>query len=187
MNTFDPKTHTYRIDGKPVPSVTQVLSDLLPCWQAGDWYLQRGRAVHACAAMIADGVDFDAPEGIEGQVAALRQFFAEVRPIPVMVERPLYSAVYGYAGSIDLLATIGCELVLIDYKASIGKSLGYQLSAYGSLLYCDLGERIRWGRGVEITERGYRMTERIRLADFASGWFSLLGAYRVRRECGVVE
>ena len=68
--TFNDATHEYRIGGRFVPSVTQVLGDLLPCFQAGEWYLERGRAVHACAAMIAKGIAFDHDEQIDGQVMA---------------------------------------------------------------------------------------------------------------------
>ena len=80
MNTYDDATHTYAIDGRPVPSVTDVLRDLLPCWQASEWHLQRGRAVHACCAMIARGVDFTHDPQISGQVSAARLWFASRGP-----------------------------------------------------------------------------------------------------------
>ena len=44
MNTFDEETHTYMIDGRPVPSVTQVVSEFIACWMASEWYLKRGTA-----------------------------------------------------------------------------------------------------------------------------------------------
>ena len=50
--TFDAETHEYRIGGRKVVGVTTVLNDLIPGYRASDWYLQRGRAVHAAAAMI---------------------------------------------------------------------------------------------------------------------------------------
>ena len=45
--TFDEGAHAYTIDSRPVPSVTQVLRDVLPMFHAEEYYLQRGRAVHA--------------------------------------------------------------------------------------------------------------------------------------------
>lgn len=54
-DTFDPSTHTYKINDRPVPGVTSVLRDLIPGWSASDWHLNRGRIVHQCAAGIARG------------------------------------------------------------------------------------------------------------------------------------
>ena len=72
---FDAATHTYTANGKVVPSVTQIISELLPMqFKCDDWYLQRGSAVHACAAMIARGANFDFDERISGQVAAIKKF-----------------------------------------------------------------------------------------------------------------
>ena len=72
---FNEAAHQYTLNGHDVPSVTQVLGDVLPGWRADDWYLERGRAVHACAAMIARGEEFDHDSVIAGQVAACRRFF----------------------------------------------------------------------------------------------------------------
>jgi hypothetical protein len=62
--TFNEATHTYKINGRSVPSVTQVLGDLLPCYRAGEWYKARGRAVHAAAELERQGWTRAAADGL---------------------------------------------------------------------------------------------------------------------------
>ena len=55
---------------------------------------------------------------------------------PVLIEQPLISEKYGFGGTIDCLATLGEDTILIDYKT--GKALYpemfYQLAGYRQLL-----------------------------------------------------
>jgi len=185
MNTFDPATHTYTIDGRVVPSVTQVLNDLLPCYQASEWHLQRGTAVHACAAMIAQGKTFDYDRAIEGQVSACYRFFEEVKPVVLAVEEREFSSRHGFAGTYDLLSRIpqGLKACMVDWKASFSASLPYQLAGYSILVEENVG-RIDRGYGVQLNEDGtYRMSEVYDLRRYKTGFLNMLGAYNIRREC----
>ena len=186
MNSFDPTTHTYTIDGRKVPSVTQVLNDLLPCWQASEWHLQRGTAVHACAAMIARGIEFEHDPAIDGQVKACKRFFEEVKPVVFEVERQVYCAKYGYAGTFDLECGFENRVCLVDWKASFSASLPYQLAAY-AMAYEDMGANpMRFGYGVQLNEDGtYRMSEVYDLRRYKTGFLNMLGTYNIRRECKV--
>ena len=183
MRTFDESTHTYRIDGRKVPSVTQVLGDLIPGWKASEWYLNRGQAVHACAAMIARGIEFEHDPQIDGQVRACRKFFAEVKPVVHNVETAMYSEKYQYAGTYDLFGELDGRLIVFDWKASISPALPYQLAAYA--LESNV---VNYGCGVVLKETGeYSMTEIYDLRRYKQGWLSLLGAYNIRRKCGIKE
>ncbi len=185
-NTFDAATHTYAIDGRKVPSVTQVLNDLIPGWKASEWYLNRGQAVHACAALIAQGVAFDHDLAIDGQVRAVRRFFAEVQPVVLAVEKQVYSARYQYAGTLDLLADINGKWLVIDYKASASAALQYQLAAYSIALPPE--QLKRYGCGVIINEDGsYKMTRVYDLRLYQQGFLALLTAYNIRRGAGIKE
>lgn len=191
MNTFDATTHTYKIDGVAVPSVTQVLSDLIPGWQASEWYLQRGTAVHACCAMIARGVAFDYDPAIDGQVRACRRFFQEVRPCVLSgtTERSLFSTRYKFGGTMDLAAVIGKDRTIIDWKASFGAALPYQLAAYSIVCQEVLDDgRINRGVGVQLNEDGtYQMSHVYDLRNYQHSFLALLSAYKIRRACKVKE
>jgi hypothetical protein len=185
-NTFDASTHSYYIDGRKVPSVTQVLNDLIPGFKAGEWYLNRGQAVHACAALIAQGVEFDHDPAIDGQVRAVRRFFTEVKPVVIAVEKQVYSARYQYAGTLDLLADINGKWLVIDFKASVSAALPYQLAAYSIALGPE--QLTRYGCGVIINEDGsYKMTKVYDLRLYQQGFLSLLTAYNIRRNAGIKE
>lgn len=189
MNTFDPILHRYTIAGRHVPGVTSVLRDLIPGWSASDWYLERGRVVHACAALVARGKDFEFDPQIAGQVAALRRFFAEVKPSVLCVERQVYSERWQYAGTLDLLTQKpGTEAAMIlDFKASLTLSVAYQCAAY-ALAYRLCSSPIKWGCGVEIHENGlYKMGEIYDLRKYQQDWLNLLGAYNIRRKNGIKE
>lgn len=189
----DPTEHAYTLNGRPVPNVTSVLGDLLPCWQASDWHLQRGQAVHACAAMIGRKLDFRHDPEIEGQVMACKRFFAEMRPHVLHVETPVGSLEHGYAGTPDLICIINNRHVIVDYKAGVGPSLEYQLAAYAIAATETLGLDIHWGMGVVLRTDGQYQVAKGGMIDIGRrlsssprfGWLSLLAAHRIRRACGV--
>lgn len=197
MNTFDPVKHEYAIDGRVVPSVTKVLNDLIPGFQADEWYLQRGTAVHACCAMIAQGKDFEYDPQIAGQVAACRRFFSDVKPVVMDVERRLYSTRYGFAGTFDMRCGIDGMVLLIDWKASISNALPYQLGGYGllhdeavshSLCRPCVKDSAKCGAGVQLNDDGtYKMTRVYDLRGYKNGFIALLSAYNIRRACKVKE
>jgi len=197
--TFAPGPHEYRLDGEPVPSVTTVLNSEMPGWQAGEWYLQRGIVVHACAAHIARDQEFaldlsdQTPEDradIEGRIEACRRFMREIRPEVLCVEHKVGSERHRYAGTLDMLCRIQGTLCVLDWKPSITPATRFQVAAY-SLAYGEqerAGKGPSWGLAVALQGNGlYRMSELWDLRRVTAGWLALLGAYRIRRECGIKQ
>jgi hypothetical protein len=185
VGTFDEATHTYSLNGRPVPSVTKVLSDLLPGFRASDFYLQRGRAVHACAALLAKGIPFESDPRIAGQIEAIRRFLREVKPEILAVETQVFSERYQYAGTLDLACRINGHLLVADYKASLTPATIYQLAAYAGA--CP-GGKFKHGVGVEIHEDGtYKMSETWELKRPFREWLALLSAFRIRERCGCLN
>ncbi len=179
---FDQSTHTYKLDGVKIPSVTEILNELVPIqYKAGDWYLQRGRAVHACAAMIARGELFNYDDRIAGQVKAIQKFFDEVKPEILQVEHKVYSKTYRYAGTNDLLCKIGYFKVLVDYKGAVDIiRTSLQLAGYS------IGTDIQYGIGIEIKENGsYIMTHKIKLKAWERVFLALRTTYQIREELGL--
>jgi len=139
------------------------------------------------AAFIARNKSFDWDPQIEGQVAALRRFFTEVKPVVVETEFPVYSARYQYAGTLDLLVD-GRQNVIADFKSALTSAVPYQLAAY-ALAQNEMGFPIVGrGYGVEIRENGtYKMSEVYDLRKYQQDWLNLLGSYNVRRKCGIKQ
>jgi hypothetical protein len=184
MLTFDPATHQYRIDGRPVPNVTQVLSELLPSWRASEWHLQRGSAIHACAAMIAKGQIFEYDPQIDGQVKACRKWFHDFRPVVNMVETQVCSVKYQFAGTIDLLVDDG---TMVEWKSSPTAIAPMQMAGY-SLAFAEAGIKIEKGICVALGENGqYRCSEVYKLARWRQRWLALLTVYGIRKQLKIEE
>lgn len=188
--SFHGETHTYKIDGRVVPSVTEVLADLYPGWAASEWYLQRGRAVHACAAMIAQGLDFDHDERIAGQVEACRKFWATMEYFPEVVEGRLFSVRYQYGGTVDLVVRESGAFLVIDYKASLTDVVPIQLAAYALAVpenYPAI-RKISYGMAVELRADGtYKCSEIYSLRRYTAEWLASLSVFNVRRRLGITQ
>lgn len=122
---FDDATHTYRVGGRVLASVTQILkrNGLI---ESG-WYSQesalRGQYVHEATALLDQGAldesTIDARLG--GYIEAYRRFLADVQPviraIETRVARPSVPG-FGFAGTIDRVAILRDwnSEVIIDLK-----------------------------------------------------------------------
>lgn len=174
----------YEINGRPVPSVTEVLGELLPTWQAGEWYLQRGTAVHACCAMIARGEAFDCDPQIAGQVAAARKWFSEFKPMVRFVEQKYHLERYMFAGTPDLVCGLGKVYCVVDFKASLTPVVELQLAGYSELI----GGGCNHGMGVELREDGtYSTTGMLDLRMPRREFLALRTVYGIRERLGMLQ
>jgi hypothetical protein len=154
--------------------------------------MDRGSAVHAAAAIVAAGgepeitdVDTDNRAYMDGCVAAVKRFFRELRPVPMHIERTVFSERYQYAGTLDLVALMNGVLCIFDWKASLTPSVPYQLAAY-ALALDPVSRCLRYGYGVEIHPDGtYQMSERYDLRTYTNGWLAMRTVYGIRARCGV--
>jgi len=186
--------HEYALDGRPIPGVTSILGDVLrgSDWQAQAWYLDRGTAVHAAAALVMQGRDsgYDFDPVIAGQVEAARRFKREVQPEVIAVECAVAHVGLWYAGTIDMVCKIDGKLAIVDWKASHRSSVAYQLTAY-ALAWSDQDERGRFpatGYEVILSDAGtYHMTP-YRLTDHIRDWHAIRRVFEMRRalKCPVV-
>ena len=174
--------YRYHIAGRGVRSVTEILGELLPQYQAPAWYLQRGQAVHACCAMIARGQEFDSDPQIAGQVEACRAALWDLKPVPIEVEVPHTSERYQYAGTPDMLCHIGGKRVVLDYKASLTPVVPLQLGGYAELI----GDVV-WGMGIELREDGtYTTTGLLDLRIPRREFLALRTVYGIRERLGML-
>jgi len=186
---FDETNHSYTLDGKVVPSVTQILKETIGVgWETTSWYLDRGRAIHACAEMIAKGRDFKFDERLAGYVAALKKFFRDVKPVVFSngSEMKVASIKNMFAGTIDLACRIGTKNIIVDFKHSVDKiRIGLQLAGYSIAISEQTVKNFDFGVGVQIKETGdFVMTEIIDLKLLRYKFLALLTTYRIKENCG---
>jgi hypothetical protein len=189
LHRFNEADHSYHmmVNGveSTVPSVTTVMGEILgQPYFASEWHMQRGRAVHACAAMIALNQPFENDPQIDGQVEACRRFFRDTSPQILEVEKAYYSSRYMFAGTLDLCCMVPSQgdSLLIDYKATLTKQTEVQLGGYSILT------GVRRGLGVQLNADGtYKTSEIYDLRRPAQEFLSLLSAYNTKARLGMLN
>lgn len=151
--TYDAANHEYKLNGFPVPSVTQIIKAVLgsgyPDSPDKQWRMERGRAIHACVALIAQGKQFTNDPAIDGYVAAARKWFADNKPTIVQVEQPVANVTFQYAGTPDLVCRSLKAPILVDWKSCLEPERAKLQLAFYSLCF---KPPIKWGIAVELRE-----------------------------------
>jgi len=136
---FEPESHTYRVDGRVLPSVTQVLKPVGFDYDTVPFHIlnhaaQRGTAVHLATEFYDDG-DLD-EESIDPEILpyvnAWRLFREESGFVVDRSEVRLYSKRHGYAGTVDAIGFIRGRRIMVEKKttAQLHPSTAIQVSAY---------------------------------------------------------
>lgn len=136
---FDDATHTYTVDGKVVPSVTQILHDLglADAMHYTQEAAERGSAVHEAVRMIEAGIlhleSFRQDTVLYPYLMAWHSFREQSGFIVKETETIRFHETMRYAGTIDLLAEYKGKC-LIDIKSgSIMPWHGLQLAGYAEM------------------------------------------------------
>ncbi len=139
--TLEERGHVYRVDGIPVPSVTQILEaaglgiDYSTVPQAVLIHArERGRHIDACCDLLdEDDLDWRSvhPEALP-YVEAWRRFRVADGYQPAVAKPRIYHPEYGYAGEPDTIGRVGACWTVLDRKATDKVSLTYgcQLGGY---------------------------------------------------------
>lgn len=153
---FDEATHTYTLGGWKLPSVTQILGQFKRVTLGELRYIvdvfsgqifpaelfetpaDYGTAIHAGCELILTGKQIDYAALDEDLVYPLKQFEVFVKDYniqPIMVEEPMASVKWGYAGKVDLIAhVLNGNRWILDIKTGSAVGLaGPQLAAYEHL------------------------------------------------------
>ena len=159
MLEFNSDNHVYRRNGQIIPSVTQILGGWWEVEISGrDYYLNvltgsiiaadkmktaadHGTAVHKACWLILkhghDGLDWGVldPELIH-PLQQLEKWQEDWKPTVILLEQPMYSDKYGYAGTPDIVALILNQATIpavIDIKTGAYDMAGPQVAAYEQL------------------------------------------------------
>ena len=198
MLNFDLDKHIYTVDNKEVVSVTQVF-DRVAVRDSGEeqWHsvsgsefmgkydtaARYGNAFHEVAKYIVQGIECTYDSALEPDVISLKKFLREYKIYPVIVEKPLYSKLYGYAGTEDVYGEWDSLPIVVDWKTatSFNKHWREQTAAYAQLLkeHIDIKKKLhRWT--VRFKQNG-EMPEIDRRYNHPQDWnkfLSLLNVYK---------
>lgn len=142
--TFDRESHTYRLRGQPVPGVTSLLDDtIVDLSRIPRDVLERARArgtaVHvACELYDRGDLDFATmDQSLWPYLQAWDRFKTETKFEIELIEKPVYSERYRYAGTLDryghgrFRSKSKLSTALIDIKSGeVQTATGVQLAAY---------------------------------------------------------
>lgn len=143
MLTFDEATHTYRLDGVVLPSVTTIMKPLYDFSFVNELTLEiaskRGVEVHkACEMYDLDDLDESSLEGWQwiNYFKAWKRFRAESGYVPHLTEMRVHHPLLKFAGTLDSKGEMAGAEVIIDRKttASLSPAIGVQLAAYEEAL-----------------------------------------------------
>ena len=181
---FDTDAHEYRVDGRRVPSVTQVLEVLedfssIPA-AALEAARDFGSNFHIAANLEVRG-ELDHAElddQLRPYVAGLRRFLDESGAVVLCAEQPVYCAKHRYAGTLDAVVEWHGRRCLIDWKSGVlPRTVGPQTVAYAVAL----GEPRIKRYCIQITPDDYAVHPLRDPADW-SLFVSCLNVYRFRNQ-----
>jgi hypothetical protein len=188
---FDAPSHTYRLAGRRLPSVTEILGILVDFSDVPPAVLEnarrRGEQVHAM-------IDLDNREQLDESsvtdelapyLEAWRRFLSESGAVVISSELRVYHAKLGYAGTADLLLDWNGRYVLPDIKATsvVPKTVGVQTAAYAAAYH-----EMHGGRGrrperacIHLKDGKHQVHWRRDQADYQM-FVSCLNVYRFLQE-----
>jgi hypothetical protein len=132
---FDEETHTFKLDGKPIPSVTTVINGILgnnPFWT--DAGRDSGTATHRAIQFYSEGdLDYDSlDEATKPRFGAYVKFCNDMQFKPDITEQPMARRNPFYAGIPD---QIQLGRVVVDFKnGGHDPRHGIQIAAYAQFL-----------------------------------------------------
>lgn len=204
--SYNDETHTYSVDGIVKPSVTQILGNVGVRKVGGDgkkyWspigFDDRfvddsgnsslfGKHFHAYAAMHLRGEDCDYDPAMQPWVSGFKKFLshnpylledAELK----LVEVPLYSEKYEYAGTPDLFILCKKGAFLLDWKTGAFQYSSFlQTAAYAQLIEENFNmpatkiHRVP----VQIMQETYKAHSRFRKPEDWNHFLSILNTYQM--------
>jgi hypothetical protein len=167
---FVEEGHKYFVDGKLVPSVTQVLSDLVSYSGIPANVLktasEKGIAVHRMVELEAKK-DLDRlPEWMEPVLKQWQKFRLDTRFEMIASEKMVYHSKLQYCGTLDLRGIMHCGKLkghgILDIKRSFlaGPVTGLQTAGYAMAEddADEYDEKIKWRGALKLNENGpYRL------------------------------
>lgn len=177
---FSEDRHEYRLNGKTLPGVTQVINAILPYWKVDDYYLQRGTATHYGCELFDQGrLDWKSVDpAIEPRIRAWEKFRREYPATIKCSERRMASERYQFAGTVDrVLDSESDDTVICDLKNSVSPQVFLQMAAYSILFTENAKEKPQAAVAVELQDDGNYRTHWINSRELRRAeqqWLALL-------------
>lgn len=135
MIEFDEKKHQYKVDGKVVPSVTEILEHITAVGYGKvnpsilEEAKERGTAVHE----LTEAIDLGFPPeyidpALEGYAVAYLQFLGDYDVEWDYIEHRFYEPKMGFCGTIDRVGKIDGKDCVLDIKTTSSPSVDQKIA-----------------------------------------------------------
>lgn len=187
---FDAQTHTYTLDGRRLPSVTEVLAPLIDYSRVPQDVLEAAREfgshVHtACDLFNRDELDWSSlDDALVPYVSAWKQFLEDTGAVVIESETPVYHAQLGYAGTPDVVLAWDSRVVIPDLKSTavVPPTVGPQTSAYAKAYQHMHGGREPERRCIQLNADGTYRVHRKREPSDWSYFLSALNCHKFKEK-----
>lgn len=170
---FDETIHIYTVNGKRLPSVTQLMSPLsqlvyggVPSAAMAEAADRGSRAHEQVEHLVKYGIE-ETDLDTEGYIEAFKAFQNDHSPTWAASEYRTYHKLLMYAGTLDLVGHVtpddgkGYDIVDLKTTSKLMKTLlGTQLGAYGAALQSH-GLKVRNVYGLQLKKDGKYVLEQI--------------------------
>lgn len=164
---YNDKTHEYELDGLMIPSVTQIIQDVMPTnfyilAENLEYKADLGKKVHLTTEIYDEGnLDLKIlypilKNYLDGWIKFKQDFEFEVEEI----ELRLHHSTYRFAGRLDRVGMIGKDKVLVDIKTGVVKKTDVLQTAGYKILYNQdkkQADKIKKRMAVYLAEGDYRV------------------------------
>lgn len=182
---LDREQHVYRVAGRVLPSVTDVLGILQDFSHVDDDVLERarqfGQHVHQAINLFnRDELDWQSLHpALVPFVERWRAFLAQSGAVVIASEKPVVHEKLGYAGTPDVVLAWSKRTVIPDIKvtAAVPRTVGAQTAAYAKAYQAMHGGREPARCCIHLTDGRYRVHARTDPADW-SIFLSALNCWR---------
>lgn len=200
---FDEEQHVYTCDGRPVPSVTQVLglvgtreteNDRFTSVSGAEFIMgdaggEFGTAMHDLIDFDIQGIECDYDKRIDPWYQGYKNFRAdhpELKSVRNIFREPasevmLFNRRLWLAGTLDWLAEDNKgNIYLIDWKTATAhsKTWNLQTAAYAELLRRELSIRVKHRWVVQLKECGYTLHKRKNNPEDWTTYLSILNTWK---------
>jgi len=133
--TFDPATHSYKVQGVRFPSVTEIIADMGLYGDTSyftDYCRERGHFVHRIIEWhLAGELDEDTIDpALQGYFDAWLRFEKEAQYVGDACEKAMADMTHRFAGTIDLIGHLNGHYTVVDVKTG-GPSPAHALQTAG--------------------------------------------------------
>lgn len=182
---FNAEAHTYTLNGKPVPSVSEILRPIVDYSMVPPDVLaaaaEFGKNVHLATHLYDLGeLDWSSLDAeLVPYVETWKRFIEESGAIVIASEQPVAHGVHKYCGTPDRILLLRDEIIVPDLKSTstVPRSVGPQTAAYAEAYHSMRGGKKPGRACIHLKPPNYRVHRRRESTDWST-FLSCLNVWR---------